>query len=650
MSGSKAFDAKHKPGGIVIVRAIECRATTMLAAGIAVLLGLTLATATATSAATAICGGAAVPSGFVVENGKPHATKAPYANLTLYNPQSLSNFVGLSLADGRNSPTQQICLGRLGADTLLAGATKRSYTEDGGLPKDMLLFPYPFPFSANPSTPTLQPGWLSGLAQGSAMDALARIYDRTQEARWIDAAGQAFESFMLPKEDGGFVSRERGLTYIQEYPTKPTGYVLNGHNEAVIALDSWVRRTNDPRAVALLAEVKAALDTTLPLEQVSLPMGVATSYDLLRGYTAAPVRVLTSTGLTVRAAVVLNDKGQQISRLAIPASRAPAYQPSLLTNGNLATWSGGLPLGWKIRVSSRAPGTFARTSDGTSAALRITSSGRSWEALSQDVPAAKVIPNAWYRLSWRARLIHTPNVNSTSGRVGLIALCPGAAPRILSENYAVRGDKFSGFDLLVRTPVARCGLRVEIYENDWTVKGSRVDYSTVSLSLPQYASPGVTPIYPLEVLAVRAPRVQVNYTGAGWLQMWSQGRWVTVGTLPKRSTASTITSVAVPGWGQGRNIHVGYHESHVAELTTLYSRTGSTLFQQTALRWLPLAPGKWILEQQLRQSVSALAVAPGAGRIAVEDPNLKSRLTGAVVPGDGPTADPELIVGSANRD
>lgn len=84
-------------------------------------------------------------------------------------------------------------------------------------------------------------------------------------------------------------------------------------------------------------------------------------------------------------------------------------------------------------------------------------------------------------------------------------LVPRRRARILKENYAVRGVKFSGFDMLVRTPVARCGLCVQIYENDWTVKGSRVDYSTVSLSLPQCASPRVTPIYPLEVLAVRAP-------------------------------------------------------------------------------------------------------------------------------------------------
>jgi len=128
----RRFDATQ-PGGIVIVRAIELRAKTMLAAGIVAVLGLTLTTAPDTSAATAECGGAAVPSGFVIENGKPHATKAPYANLTLYNPQSLSNFIGLSLMDSRNSLTQQTCLGRLGADTLLAGASTRSYTDAGGL-------------------------------------------------------------------------------------------------------------------------------------------------------------------------------------------------------------------------------------------------------------------------------------------------------------------------------------------------------------------------------------------------------------------------------------------------------------------------------------------------------------------------------------
>ena len=628
-------------------RGIEQRAKVALTAGIALVLALALTATPLATAATVVCSGAAVPSGFVIEGGKPHVTKAPYTNLTLYNPQNLSNFIGLSLQDGRNSPTQQTCLGLLGATTLLAGATTRRYTDAGGVPHDALLFPYPFSFSANPATPTLKPGWVSGLAQGSAMDSLARIYDRTQDARWKDAAAKAFESFMVQGSEGGFVSRERGLTYIQEYVTKPASYVLNGNNEAMLALDSWVRRTKDPRAVGLLAEVKSSLSTTLPLEQVPLPMGLATSYDLLRGYSAARVRVLTTTGLTVRAAVVLNDKGQQISRLAIPASRAAAYQPSLLTNGNLATWRAGLPVGWAARVTSRAPGSFVRTNDGASAAIRITASGRSWEALSQDVPAAKVIPNAWYRLSWRARLEHTPNVNSTSGRVALISVCPNGS-RILAENYAVRGGGFSSFDMIVRTPAAKCGLRVQIYENDWRVKGSKITYSALSLSLPQYASPGVTPIYPLEVLAFRTPRVQVNYTGSGWLQMWSQGRWITVGALPKRNTVSTITSVLVPAWAQGRNIHLGYHENHVAELTALYSRTGSTLFQQTALRWLPLAPGQWILERQLRTLVSPVTVAPAAGRIAVEDPTLKARLTGPVLPGDGPAADPQLIVGSAN--
>lgn len=636
--------------GTVILPSIGQRVGVALTAISSVTLAIALTTTPLlpASAAAPTCDGALLPHNFVLENGKPHVTKAPYANLALYNPQNLSNFVGLALRDGRNSSAQQTCLGLIGARTLMAGATTRGYTDGGGLHHNTLLFPYPFPFSANPSTPTLQPGWLSGLAQGSAMSALTSIYDRTHDAQWIDAASQAFESFLLAGSDGGFVSRERGLTYIQEYPTKPATYVLNGNNEAMIALDSWVRRTHDPRAASLLAELYSALKTTLPLEQVSLAMGTASSYDLLRGYPAARLRVLTSTGLTVRAAVVLNDKSQQISRLAIPSSRAAAYQPSLLSNGSLSAWSAGLPVGWTARVTSRTPGTFVRTTDGKSAAVRITTSGRSWEALAQDVPATRVLPNAWYRLSWRAKLQHTPNTNSTSGRVGLIAVCPGATPRILAENYAVRGNNFSTFDMIVRTPPARCGLRVQLYENDWTFTGSKVTYSNVSLSLPQYASPAVQPTYPLEVLAVKAPRVQVNYTGSGWLQMWSQGRWFTVGTLPQRTTASTITTVGVPGWAQGRNIHVGYHEIHVMELTTLYRRTGTVLFQQTGQRWLPLAPAAWSLEPQLNAPVSPVFVAPQAGRLSVEDPGLTSRLNGPVLPGDGPTADPSLIVGSAN--
>ncbi|MEO6790400.1 MAG: D-glucuronyl C5-epimerase family protein, partial [Ornithinibacter sp.] len=216
-----------------------------------------------TDAAAGTCPGAVLPEKYAITNGKPHQIKVPYPDSTLYNPTSISNFIRETLVDGRNSPAQQACLATLGGNTLIDGGVRKA-TPDG---KTALWFHYLFPYSANPSTDTLQPGWISGLAQGGALGALSLLHERTGDPKWLNAAKETFESYTVPLAQGGFTHEVNGALWFEEYPTTPVPTtVLNGHLEAVIALDMWQRHSGDPRATALFKRAIAGLKKIIPDE------------------------------------------------------------------------------------------------------------------------------------------------------------------------------------------------------------------------------------------------------------------------------------------------------------------------------------------------------------------------------------------------
>lgn len=537
----------------------------------------------ASAAAATECGGAALPSGYAIDDGRPHQLKVNYGDPTLYNPQSISLFLELALLDTRNSSVQQTCLATFAGNALMAGSAEVTLADGSGT---ALKFPYPFAFSANPSTPTLQPGWISGLAQSSAMEALAELYDRTQDAAWLTDATKAFNSFRLQPSEGGFVTHEGGRTYFQEYPTTPPSYVLNGMNETVVELDRWFARTADPLASQLRDEGASSVAALLPLHDAPITMGVASTYDLLRGYKAAPLRITSSGAFSVRAAAILDGSGHQLSRLSLPVGSPPVRRPNLLANSTMSSWSSGWPVSWSVHRLS-APGSVSRVASGGQTWLRLTTSGKESDEVGQDVPVSKIAPNSWYRVSWRARDTVPTGKQGASGSVVVTALCPDGAHE-LGGNWAVRGPQWSWFDLAFKTPNARCAVRVVLSENEYYNPGTSIDVDDVTLSISDYATPSVVPVYPLSVIAEPTLEIGINYTGSGALQAWLEGRWKTLATLP--SATARFTTVSVPVWAQGRDIHLGYHENHVFEMWTLYKHKALTPFRTYFYRWVPLSP------------------------------------------------------------
>ena len=534
-------------------------------------------TPTPTTPAPSACTNAPLPSGFAITDGKPHATKTPYSPTTLYNPQNISNFIKLVLVDDRTTDAQKVCLATLGGNSLLVGAQTKP-TPSG---TTALWFPYMFEFSANPAVPALRPGWISGLAQGGAIGALSALYDKTQDDKWLTAAKRTFESYTVPMSAGGFVNEVAGALWFEEYPTSPPTTVLNGHLEAMIALDLWQRRTHDPRAVALFSRAVNDVRKILPDEKLPVPQGTMSTYDQLRGYTAAPLRVATGSNLVVHSAQ--QDLPSGAKPLNFPVQAPASDGPNLVTNPGFSTWSNGVPTGWSLTLGALSG---VRNSSGS---VGLTSAGTGWQSLGQTIDAAKLTPGPTYRLSWRGRTEYPVGEAATSGRVVAVAHCSGSKLTV-GESNITRSRAFSQFDMLVKLPATSCSLQILLYQADWKVSNTTAFFDDVSLTRMQSSAGAQTVTWPLSVQAARSSSVTLTTTGTGELQAYDQGRWWSLSKLS--STSPRTVTVSVPQRFTGRNLHYGYHELHVEELVALYRRTADSMFLDYAQAFRPLAPSR----------------------------------------------------------
>lgn len=95
------------------------------------------------------------------------------------------------------------------------------------------------------------PPWVSGLAQGTGVQALARAAKRLdREEEVFPIAQRALGIFEAPPPAGVRVPDRGGAHYLI-YSFAPGFRVLNGFAQAVIGLHDFARHSNDPRARAL---------------------------------------------------------------------------------------------------------------------------------------------------------------------------------------------------------------------------------------------------------------------------------------------------------------------------------------------------------------------------------------------------------------
>jgi hypothetical protein len=127
-------------------------------------------------------------------------------------------------------------------------ATKRA----GGI-----AWEYMFPFDGG------RPPWTSGLSQGTALQVLARSWQRFKEPELLTAAQQALGIFQTPPSSGVQVKTAAGSEYA-EYTYAPSDRILNGFIQAVIGLYDYTQITKDPLGLKLFEAGDAEARVEVP--------------------------------------------------------------------------------------------------------------------------------------------------------------------------------------------------------------------------------------------------------------------------------------------------------------------------------------------------------------------------------------------------
>ena len=101
---------------------------------------------------------------------------------------------------------------------------------------------------------TLKAPWYSALAQGQGISVLVRAHKESGNARYLDAAHQAFAVFAQPIDRGGVAfTDESGDLWFEEYIVRPPTHILNGFIWALWGVHDYFLATRDTSAQELFS-------------------------------------------------------------------------------------------------------------------------------------------------------------------------------------------------------------------------------------------------------------------------------------------------------------------------------------------------------------------------------------------------------------
>jgi hypothetical protein len=133
-------------------------------------------------------------------------------------------------------------------DEALGLATQRA----GGI-----AFEYLFAFDGG------RPPWVSGLAQGTGLSALARGAVRLKNTKYFDSARSALGIFKVAPPAGVLDKTTAGAHYLQ-YSYAPKLYIANGFTQALNGLHDFATLANDGEGRAIFGAGEAELRVELP--------------------------------------------------------------------------------------------------------------------------------------------------------------------------------------------------------------------------------------------------------------------------------------------------------------------------------------------------------------------------------------------------
>ena len=124
--------------------------------------------------------------------------------------------------------------------------------------KGFLAFEYLFPWGGG------RPGWISGMAQATGMQALAGAYRRLGDVRLLRAAERMRPAFERRPPWGVRRPTGRGRAHFLLYSQSSRLLVGNGFAQALLGLDRYREISGDPRAARLVEEGLAQARHNLP--------------------------------------------------------------------------------------------------------------------------------------------------------------------------------------------------------------------------------------------------------------------------------------------------------------------------------------------------------------------------------------------------
>ncbi len=101
---------------------------------------------------------------------------------------------------------------------------------------------------------TLEPPWVSGMAQGLGLTVLAHAYNLTGDEKYLKAAQLALNAFIIPVEEGGVlhIDEDGGWWYLEYgYKGEPKPRTLNGFIYALMGIHEYYKITGDEKALFL---------------------------------------------------------------------------------------------------------------------------------------------------------------------------------------------------------------------------------------------------------------------------------------------------------------------------------------------------------------------------------------------------------------
>jgi hypothetical protein len=120
-----------------------------------------------------------------------------------------------------------------------------------------LAFEYYFPWSGGP------PGWVSGMATATGMQAFSTLWKRDGDSRYLDAARAMLPAFEQGPPWGIRRTLHDGVFFLQ-YSQDPGLLVGNAYAQSILGLDTYAANSGDSTAASLVSEAVSAARVILP--------------------------------------------------------------------------------------------------------------------------------------------------------------------------------------------------------------------------------------------------------------------------------------------------------------------------------------------------------------------------------------------------